>query len=156
MPSSGSPAAESRLTEDRLRAQTRDAQIRFLGSVAAREFYPKVDVVIVPSLLNEALGMVVMEAFAFGKPVIGSRRGGIPEMIRHRENGLLVDPDLPDELLTALSEVHADSQLRAALAANARTSSAPFLDMSAWIKTYEDLYREVINTNPAASPKQSM
>jgi glycosyltransferase involved in cell wall biosynthesis len=41
---------------------------------------------------DEALGMVVVESFAFGIPVIGSNTGGIPEMISESINGMLFDP----------------------------------------------------------------
>lgn len=58
--------------------------------------------VIIPSLLFEALGLVIAEGFAHGKPAIGSRRGGIPELIRHNETGLLFDPDRPEALLNAV------------------------------------------------------
>ena len=45
---------------------------------------------IVPSLLQEALGIVVLEAYSHGLPVIGSRRGGIPEMVEDGVTGFLV------------------------------------------------------------------
>ncbi len=130
--------------EDRLRNKTRDVRVRFLGRVVPREFYPQVDVVVVPSLLNEALGMVVAEALAFGKPVIGSRRGGIPEMIEDGENGLLFEPEAKGELKKAL-EAMRDDALRARLTARAWPSANPFLDMAAWVKAYEDLYLEAVS-----------
>lgn len=141
--------------EDRLRGQTLDARIHFLGRVSAQDFYPQVDVVVVPSLWNDNLPGVVFEALSFSKPVIGSRRGGIPEMIRDGENGLLFEPDAPGELRASLRAVYANSAFRATLAASARASSLPFVDIEAWIKTYEDLYRAVITTDSAASPQAS-
>jgi glycosyltransferase involved in cell wall biosynthesis len=125
-------------------------RVRFLGRVAPRDFYPQVDAVVVPSLWNDNLPGVVFEAFAFGKPVIGSRRGGIPEMIRHRENGLLFEPDAPGELQAVL-EGMADDALRAQLTAQAKPSSGPFVDMAGWVAQYEALYREVSNAAPTSS-----
>ncbi|MFW5455017.1 glycosyltransferase family 4 protein [Thioalkalivibrio sulfidiphilus] len=136
--------------EERLHSKTTDPRIRFLGRVAPRDFYPQVDAVVVPSFWNDNLPGVVFEALAFGKPVIGSRRGGIPEMIRHEENGLLFEPDAPGELQAAL-EAMADDALRAQLMAQAKPSSAPFVDMAGWVAQYEALYREVSNAAPTSS-----
>lgn len=130
--------------EDCLHDKVSDKRIRLMGRIEARDFYPQVDAVVVPSLWNEPLGMVVAEALAFGMPVIGSRRGGIPEMIRHRVNGLLFEPDVPGDLKSALIAIHEDGSLCTLLAGNARSSSAPFIDMAAWVSTYELLYREMV------------
>lgn len=136
--------------EERMHSKTRDPRVRFLGHVAPREFYPQVDAVVVPSLYNEPLGLVVVEALAFGKPVIGSRRGGIPEMISHGENGLLFEPDTPGELKAAL-EAMADDDQRAQLTAQAKPSSAPFVDIASWVAQYEALYRDVATVGLARS-----
>lgn len=50
------------------------------------------DVLVMPTRLPEAFGNVVAEAFAFGKPVIGSNIGAIPELITHGITGVLVPP----------------------------------------------------------------
>ena len=126
-----------------------DARVRFLGRVAPRDFYPQVDVVVVPSLWHEPLGMVVAEALAFGKPVIGSRRGGIPEMIRESENGLLFEPDAPGELVAALRRLAGDGALRRRMGEAARVSAQPFLDRAGWVGRYVALYDEVIRRGAA-------
>ncbi|WP_084286619.1 glycosyltransferase family 4 protein [Halomonas halodenitrificans] len=130
--------------ESYLHLNVTDERIQFMGRVPQREFYSKVDVVVVPSTLNEALGMVVAEALAFGKPVIGARRGGIPEMIQDGENGLLFEPDVQGELAECLQRMHGDSALREKLKANAQPSSTSFMDLDAWVARYEALYAEVI------------
>jgi glycosyltransferase involved in cell wall biosynthesis len=61
-----------------------------------------IDMLIVPSLLNESLGRVVLEAYSCGIPVIGSNRGGIPEIVVEGETGFLFDPDIPDSLTELL------------------------------------------------------
>lgn len=138
--------------EERMHSKTQDPRVRFFGRVAPRDFYPQVDVVVVPSLWNDNLPGVVFEALAFGKPVIGSRRGGIPEMIHHGENGLLFEPDAPGELKAAL-EAMTDDVRRAQLAARAKSSSATFTDVAGWVAKYEVLYRDVANTRLASSPQ---
>jgi len=75
-----------------LRARFRTAQIRFLGRVVPDEFYSEIDVLVVPSLSNEALGRVIFEAYAYGVPTIASRRGGIPELVEEGRTGYVFDP----------------------------------------------------------------
>lgn len=52
---------------------------------------------ILPSI-SEGLGMTIIEAMACGKPVIGTKVGGIPELIKNNYNGFLIEPNNPDEL----------------------------------------------------------
>ncbi len=65
--------------------------------------YPAFDVFVIPSRI-EALGVVAIEAMASGCLVIGSRVGGIPEMISDPFLGQLVPPDDPDALSNAMAE----------------------------------------------------
>ncbi len=83
---------------EKMRSMARDTNVRFLGFVPRAEFYKKVDVVVVPSLVNEALGRAILEAYAYAVPVLASRRGGIPEIVEHGQTGFLFDPDSQDEL----------------------------------------------------------
>lgn len=135
--------------EAALQAQVQDPRVRFLGRMEPREFYPQMDLVVVPSLLNDNFPGVVFESLAFGKPVIGSRRGGIPEMIRDSVNGLLFEPDRPQELVAALRRLGDDDELRVRMGRAARESAAPFLDVKAWIEQYVGLYSELAQS---ASP----
>lgn len=83
---SGAPAQEERLRT------LGDPRISFLGWQNTRDFLAKVDVMVVPSIWNDPLPRVVFEAFCAGVPVVGSRIGGIPEMIEHGRTGYLVEP----------------------------------------------------------------
>jgi glycosyltransferase involved in cell wall biosynthesis len=60
--------------------------------------------VVVPSLWNENFPYVIFQAFAAGKPVIGSLRGGIPELVGD-ERGLLFDPDNVEELADCMKRL---------------------------------------------------
>lgn len=128
-----------------LKAQVSDPRVRFLGRIAPREFFPQVDLIVVPSLWHEPLGMVVAEALAFGIPVIGSRRGGIPEMIRDGVNGLLFEPDRPEELTQALRALSGDEGVRECMRLAARESARSFIDLVGWVDGYVALYHEIIS-----------
>jgi glycosyltransferase involved in cell wall biosynthesis len=58
------------------------------------------------------------EAFASGRPVIATKVGDIPEIVRHRENGLLIEPGNPQALASAILEFISDPELAAHCAAN--------------------------------------
>ena len=70
---------------------------------------------VVPSLC-EAQSIVIPQAFAAGKPVIASRVGGIPELVRHEESGLLVQPGDDKELAAAMLRLLGEPVLRADVA----------------------------------------
>ncbi len=86
---------------------------RFVGF---RKDVPKwlmaADIAVVPSHI-EPLGNATLEAMSFGLPIIGSRTGGIPEMIVHGETGWLVLPENPEGLAEALAQAIGDKALRA-------------------------------------------
>jgi glycosyltransferase involved in cell wall biosynthesis len=70
-----------------------NARIDFLGFVAPSEFYEQVDVVVVPSVWEDPSPLVVADAQAAGKPLLGTRFGGIPEVIEQDVTGWLTAPD---------------------------------------------------------------
>jgi glycosyltransferase involved in cell wall biosynthesis len=131
------------------RAAQGDPRVRFLGRTSPEDFYPNVDVVVVPSLWNDTFPGVVFESLAFGKPVIGSRRGGIAEMIQQGRNGLLFEPDAPGELLSAIRLLSEDVEGRKAMAVRCRESSEPFLDTTGWVASYIALYEKLLSARPA-------
>jgi glycogen synthase len=82
-------------------------RVWFLGPVKRDKLpilYCRSDVLCFPSLFENA-PYTVLEAIAAKLPVIGANTGGIPELIRHGENGLLFNPDSPEELLECIRTV---------------------------------------------------
>lgn len=59
----------------------------------------------------ELLGNVSLEAMAFGKPIVATRVGGIPEVVREGENAILVEPDSPEYLASAIGKLLNNSDL---------------------------------------------
>lgn len=86
---------------------------------------------------SEGLGRVVVEALCRGRPVVASRVGGITDLVRDGENGLLLEPDDPDAFADALARLLADRAEAERLAAGARPSA------ERWLQTPAEYARRV-------------
>ena len=89
-------------------------RVRFHGFQPAASmggFYERASVVAVPSLWPEPFGMVGPEAMAYGRPVVGSDTGGIPEWLAHGRTGFLVPPGDDRALANAIQTLLADQEL---------------------------------------------
>ncbi|GAB6166543.1 glycosyltransferase family 4 protein [Thermostilla marina] len=97
-----SPAYEASLRglADRLGITDAVEWTGFTSDVAGR--FREMDVFVLPSLFGEGLPMVVLEAMAAGIPVVASKVEGIPEVVRHGREGLLVEPGSVDDLVSQL------------------------------------------------------
>lgn len=81
------------------------ANVNFLGHLKHEELYCEVKrslAVILPSECYENCPLSVIEAFAIGKPVIGSRLGGIPELVKDNERGITFEPRNPKDLCSRM------------------------------------------------------
>lgn len=103
--------------------------VEFLGSVDNDELWDQLhraDVLCAPSLGGESFGMVLIEAFAAGTPVVASDIAGYRQVVSHGRDGMLVPPGRPLELAEALRSLWLDPERRAAMGAAARVRSAEF------------------------------
>ena len=73
------------------------------------------DVVVLPSVWEEALGYAALEAMSLGKVVVASRIGGLPEIVVDGETGLLFEPGSSAELAACITRLAADPSLGARL-----------------------------------------
>ncbi len=111
---------------------TLEAQIRSLGLTDAvclpgrfgREQLPSIlgaaDVFVLPSI-TEGFPVTVIEAMHFGLPIVATRVGGIPELVRDGVSAILCAPGNPEELAEALLALIGDPSMRRELGAAART-----------------------------------
>jgi len=79
-------------------------------------------VLVLPSR-SEGMGRVIVEAFCRARPVVGSRVGGIPDLVQDESNGLLVEPGDTDGLADALVRVLTERDLAARLGVGAHSSA---------------------------------
>ena len=77
-----------------------------------QDFMTAFDLLTVPSI-EEPLGLVAVESLAAGTPVVATNTGGLPEIVKHNECGLLVPPRNPDALADAIIKMASDKALRA-------------------------------------------
>jgi glycosyltransferase involved in cell wall biosynthesis len=121
-------------------------QVRFVGRVACEatsEWYRQAGIVVVPSL-DEAQGIVVLEAFSHGLPVVASNVGGIPDMVQDGRNGLLVPPGDSAAIAAAICRLFDDRELWTRCAQDAYETSLRY-SWDQGISQILDLYKEVLN-----------
>lgn len=87
-----------------LKSLVGNAPIEFLGFVAPEDVYKAADVIVVPSRWHEPQSLILMEAATYGVPVIGTERGGTPEILRDLGTGWCYDPDRERSLVETLEK----------------------------------------------------
>ncbi len=148
----GDGVLRSRL-ERQARALGLSDSVRFVGFVPRDElgsYYKRADLVCMPSL-DEPFGAVALEALMSGTPVVASDVGGIPFVVRHGENGLLVPPKQPAALADTLALLDRD---RDRLASLRRAAHASVRSRFAWDRVAEstfDAVRRAMTPRPAWS-----
>jgi glycosyltransferase involved in cell wall biosynthesis len=93
--------------------------------------------VVVPSLVPETFGYVVLEAFAEGTPVIARELGALPELVAESQGGLTFDS--PEALSESIDRLTRDRELRDALGANGRLARRRLWSEEAHLERYFDL-----------------
>ena len=114
-------AAEQEIMEI-LAPAIRRNRVFMLGMVPPTEiqsYYIASDVFVLPSMFQETFGLVLLEAFSAGLPAVAFRSGGIPELVKDRVNGILVDQGDEEGLFKSMQELARDRSLRDRLSAAA-------------------------------------
>ena len=116
----GQEAYEARIREQASRLGL-DGRVRFLGfRPDVPELMAAMDVVAHTSIVAEPFGRVVVEAMMCGRPVVATRGGGVTEIIRDGETGLLVPPGNASALAAAISRILSQPALAERLARKGR------------------------------------
>jgi glycosyltransferase involved in cell wall biosynthesis len=118
--------------------------IRVLGMQSGRalaDLFKAADVVTVPSR-NEPFGIVILEAWSAGRPVVSTKRGGPAEFVWHGVNGLQVD-DTPDSVAWGVGTLLADYQKGCWMGRNGRAAVDAVFSWDCIAEQTEAVYREV-------------
>jgi glycosyltransferase involved in cell wall biosynthesis len=132
-----------------LAAET-DAKVTFEGEVKPEEvdrYYKSAAVFVLPSIEGEGMPNAILEAMAWGLPVIATNSGGVPTLITDEYNGYLVPMRNPDLLSDKIQMVLNDEQHRKLLGQNARKyviENHSWDSLCAELQTY---YRRVAREN---------
>jgi glycosyltransferase involved in cell wall biosynthesis len=140
----------------RLRARVAElgieSRVRFMGVVQdAARMFRGLDLIVLSSR-TEGTPMVLLEAAAAGVPIAATAVGGVPDILSSHE-ALLVPPDSPAALASAIRSVMTDSETASRRAVNARSRMLRDLAIEPWLESYSHIYSEVLNRrrrNPTA------
>ena len=103
------------------------------------------DVFILPSYV-EALPMSILEAMSYGKPIISTRVGGIPSLVKEEYNGWLYNPNEIQVLDNIIEEIVTDKGKMKAYGQNSRTEALKY-DIQTIAKQLNSIYEQVLNYN---------
>jgi glycosyltransferase involved in cell wall biosynthesis len=107
------------------------------------------DVAVLPSFF-EGMGRVLLEAMAMEKPVVASRVGGIPDLVKHRQNGLLIKPGDVAGLTDALEKVLSDSVLSSKMGKEGRKRIQEQFSSDIMVQSIDRVYRELLTRKGVA------
>jgi glycosyltransferase involved in cell wall biosynthesis len=120
-----------------------NGKVKFLGwREDIDEIMPLFDMLVLPSL-NEGMGRVLVEAMAAGKPVVASRVGGIPDLVRHDETGYLVPPADEEALADGIKKL-LDNPAKAKQMGQRGKEYCLQFSLEAMIEKLDNLYSDLI------------
>lgn len=118
-------------------------RVIFLGSRSdVPELLPALDVVVLASRA-EGLGITLLEAMAAGRPTVGARAGGIPEVVVDGETGLLVAPGDAPGFAAAITRLLDEPQLASTMGRNGRARVEARFGLEGMIRSYEAIYEQI-------------
>jgi glycosyltransferase involved in cell wall biosynthesis len=122
-------------------------RIHWVGQVEdVRPWYRAACMMVLPSE-NEPFGRVIVEAMASGVPVIAARSGGVPEIVNHGQEGLLVTPGKVEELTGSMVRLLTDEVLREHLSKSARQKAERF-SLESHIAGMVQVFEETLDKKP--------
>ena len=120
----------------------------FTGRVEAVEDHLRAgDVFAFPSVF-EALGLSLLEAAACGLPCVGTRTGGIVDVVEEGGSGLLVEPHDVEDLARALTTLAAEPGLRERMGDRGRAVVRERFDLASSLERYRALFAAVVSRRP--------
>lgn len=131
--------------EERVRQLKLTERVKFLGfQEDITQFLQLFDVVVIPSI-QEGQSIFCLEALASVRPVVASAVGGIPEMIRDCETGILVPPANPEAIARGVIALLKDRELARRLAEKGRQLVVSEFSQNQMLRKIEEIYEKVLN-----------
>ena len=122
--------------------------IRFLGHLKASEINSLLKnamFLVIPSTWYENFPYSVLEAFAWGKPVVASRIGGIPEQVKEEDNGLLFEPWDKENLRKKIDYLLANRYLLSEMGERARAKVEREYSAELHYQRLMNVYQQVLS-----------
>ena len=116
-------------------------KISFKGFAKTEEAFKKIDVLVIPSLWHDPLPRVLYEAYSYGVPVIGSDRGGIPEIIDVGKTGFIFNPDFEEQLKDKINIFKNNPEIIERMSLSCVEKARDFLPEKV-VRNYVNVYRE--------------
>jgi len=123
------------------------ASVLFLGPVPHTQLpsvHARAGALAGPSVCAENFSLSLAEAQAWGTPVVASNIGGIPDLVRHGETGLLFRPNDPEDLAGRICEILGDVEHARELARNARAFAERHLSLDVYVDSLVGIYQQVV------------
>jgi glycosyltransferase involved in cell wall biosynthesis len=109
-----------------------------------QDFMTAFDLLAVPSI-EEPLGLVAVESLAAGTPVVATQTGGLPEIVKHNECGLLVPPRDPDAMADAIIKMARDKSARESMGRCGQEFVHEEFETSRLCGRVEQIYQRVLS-----------
>jgi glycosyltransferase involved in cell wall biosynthesis len=110
-----------------------------------KRLYENAAFLVLPSECYENAPMTILEAYAFGKPVIGARMGGIPEMIDNEKTGILFDMGNTEQLAECIKNLWMNKSVRQQMGHNAREKAEREYSSELHYEYLMELYKNLLN-----------
>lgn len=109
-----------------------------------KNWLPAIDIFVLPSL-TEGTPVSLLEAMGYGIPVVATAVGGVPQLITSGENGILVSPSRPEEIVRAVISLLGNGKLLRSISKAARKTMISKFNIGDWKRQIECLYKEVVD-----------
>jgi glycosyltransferase involved in cell wall biosynthesis len=113
-------------------------------------YYSRADVFVAPSVWDEPLGLVILEAMACQTPVVVTRKGGIPLAVKEGYNGFFVRPRDSGQIVREVNKLLDDEKMRLRMGENARKSVEERFSWELIGHKFELMYRRIRNHKKAS------
>ncbi|MCX8182827.1 MAG: glycosyltransferase family 4 protein [Crenarchaeota archaeon] len=115
-----------------------------LGKSELVNLYQRANVFVLPSIFGESFGIVLLEAMASKTPIVATAQGGVREIVKHMETGLLARKNRTEDLAKGILTLLEDKELSERISSNAFREVRKY-DWDIIVEKIEEVYEEVLH-----------